>query len=61
MPTWNAQLQAGFVFVGLDPDPSRSVDQRFAAEMASNAGFTPPLGSLWRRAKLSVCATAFSG
>jgi hypothetical protein len=51
MPTWNAQLQAGFVFVGLDPnptDPSRSVDSRFAAEMASNAGFTVPLAEFQR-------------
>src|SRR4051812_9810511 len=43
MPTWNPQLQAGFVFVGVDPiptDPSRSIDPRFSSEMLSNAGIS---------------------
>src|ERR1043165_2603942 len=42
--TWNAQLEAGFVFVGVDSipsDPSRRIDSRFTSEMASNFGYSP--------------------
>src|SRR5947207_10449433 len=43
MPTWNAQLEAGFVFVGVDPiptDPLRSIDSRFAPSMPSTGGMS---------------------